>query len=134
MHGAIVGIDATRGEASMADVNLTVSGNQITSDFVMARGVGSCGPTAASGNSQLVNLVINSQTITVTGDPNHTVTLPNCTGPINEQSSSIVGTSAGITANALHVVTTDPITHAQLADVVLGNADAQIDCNNEPPP
>ena len=134
LHSATVGLDATRGEASMANVNLTVSGNQIASDFIMARGVGSCGPTAASGNSQLVNLVINSQSITVTGNPNQTVTLPNGTVTINEQSSSIVGTSAHMTVSALHVVTTDPITHAQLADVVLGNADAQIDCNTDPPP
>jgi hypothetical protein len=34
----------------------------------------------------------------------------------------------------LHVTTTDPITHQQLADVVLGEVDAQIDCSGGAPP
>jgi len=84
MHSAIVGLDATQAETSMADVSLTVSGNQITADFLMARSAASCGP-AVTGSSQLTNLVINGQTITVTGAPNQTVALPNGTAIINEQ-------------------------------------------------
>src|SRR5438045_1369827 len=37
MHSSIVGIDATRAEASMANVTLTVSSNTITPDFILAR-------------------------------------------------------------------------------------------------
>jgi hypothetical protein len=133
MRSAIVGLDATRGEASMADIALTVSGNQITSDFLLARGTASCGP-AATGNSQVVNLVINGQPITVTGNPNQTVTLSNGTVIINEQSSSVGGTTAAMSVSGLHVTTTDPVTHAQLADVVLADVDAQIDCSGGPPP
>jgi hypothetical protein len=133
MRSAIVGLDATRGEASMADIAVTVSGNQITSDFLMARGTASCGP-AASGSSQLVNLVINGQPITVTGNPNQTVTLPNGTVIINEQSSSVAGNTAAMSVSGLHVTTTDSITHQQLADIVLADVDAQIDCSGGPPP
>jgi len=131
MHSSIVGTDATRAEASTADITLTVSSNTITADFIMARGTASCGP-GVSGDSALPNLVINGQTITVTGNPNQTVTLPNGTATINEQTSSIAGTSAAITVNALHVITSDPITHAQLADVVLAQAAPQIDCQGAP--
>ena len=133
VHSAIVGIDATAAETSMGDVSLTVSSNQITADFLMARSTASCGP-AVTGSSQLTNLVINGQTITVTGAPNQTVALPNGTAIINEQISSIVGTSAELIVNALHVTTTDSITHQQLADVVLSSADAKIDCSAGSPP
>src|SRR5205807_4910305 len=133
MHSAIVGLDATRAESSTGDITLTVSNNTITADFLMARSTASCGP-AVAGSSQLTNLVINGQAITVTGAPNQTVALPNGTAIINEQISSIVGTSAELIVNALHVTTTDSITHQQLADVVLSSADAKIDCSAGSPP
>ena len=133
MHSAIVGLDATRAEASTGNVTLTVSGNQITTDFLMARSTASCGP-AVTGSSELDNLVINGQVIVVTGSPNQTVALPNGTAIINEQMPSIVGTSAELTVNALHVTTTDPVTQQRLADVVLASVDAKIDCQAGSPP
>ena len=133
MHSVIVGLDATRAEASMGDITLTVSNNTITADFLMARSAASCGP-AVTGSSQLTNLVINGQPITVTGAANQTVTLPNGTAVINEQISSIVGSSAELTVSALHVTTTDSITQQQLADVFLAIADAKIDCSGGNPP
>src|SRR2546426_4669581 len=90
MHSVIVGLDATRAEASMANITLTVSNNTITADFIMARGTAACAP-AVAGDSMLPNLVINGQLITVTGNPNQTVSLPNGTATINQQSSSIAG-------------------------------------------
>src|SRR5437868_12624700 len=39
MHSSIVGIDATRAEASMGNITLTISNNTITADFIMARAV-----------------------------------------------------------------------------------------------
>jgi len=117
----------------MSNVSLTVSGNQISADFLMARGTASCSP-AVNGTSQLQNLVVNSQPITVTGNPNQTVTLPNGTLVINKQTSSIGGSSASITVDALNVTTTDAITHQQLANVVLGTTNAQIDCSGGAPP
>jgi hypothetical protein len=133
MHSSIVGLDAARAEASMANVTLTISNNQITSDFIMARGTASCGP-AVSGDSMLTNLVINGQAITVTGTPNQTVTLPNGTVVINQQTSSIVGTSAAINVYALHVTTADPITGQPVAEAVLAAAQPQIDCQAGAPP
>jgi len=133
MHSAIVGLDATRAESSTGDITLTVSNNTITADFLMARSTASCGP-AVTGSSQLTNLVINGQAITVTGAPNQTVALPNGTAIINEQISSIVGSSAELTVNAFHVTTTDAITGQQLADVMLATVDAKIDCSGGSPP
>lgn len=133
MHSSIVGLDATRAEASMGNVGLTISGNEITADFVMARSAASCGP-AVTGSSELTNLVINGSSIVVTGAPNQTVTLPNGTVVINQQSPSIAGTSAELVVNALHVTTRDTITGALLADVLLATVDAKIDCAGGTPP
>jgi hypothetical protein len=128
LHSAAVGTGGNdRAEASMGAVGLTVSSNQITADFIMARSTASCGPTV-SGSSQLANLVINGQSITVTGSANQTVTLPNGTAVINEQISTINGTAGELTVNALHVQTHDTITGQPLADVTLSQADAKIDC------
>jgi hypothetical protein len=134
MHAAIVGIGSlTSAEASMGNVTLTVSGNQITSSFVMARSQAGCNPgPSVGGLSYVEQLVINGQTITVTGDPNQTVTLPNGSVVINEQISSIVGNSAELTVNALRVTTRDTITGQLLADVVLARADAKHGCEELP--
>src|SRR5438132_11067219 len=76
MHSAVVGSGpTTRAEGSMRAVGLTVSGNQISSDCLMARSHASSGPPAA-GRSELVNLVINGQSITVTGAANQTGRFP----------------------------------------------------------
>jgi hypothetical protein len=127
LHSVVVGLDATDAESSLAAINLTVSGNGITADFLMARSTASCGPSV-TGSLQAPNLVINGQPITVTGSPNQTVQLPNGTAIINEQTGSIVGSTGALQLTALHVITQDTITHQLLADVKLAIADAQIDC------
>jgi hypothetical protein len=127
MHSAASGITATRAEASMADIALTVSGNQITAAFLMARSRAACAP-AAAGSSEVANLVINGQSIVVTGAPNQTVALPNGTAVINEQFPNVSGTSAALNVNALHVRTNDPITGQPVADVLLGTISAEIQC------
>src|SRR2546430_12432360 len=128
MHSAGIGSGpTTRAEGSMGAVGLTVSGNQISSDFLMARSTASCGPTVG-GSSELVNLVINGQPITVTGAPNQTVALPNGSAIINEQVQTVGATSGELIVNALHVLTHDTITGQPIADVALGNTDAKIDC------
>jgi hypothetical protein len=132
LHSAAEGLAATDTESSQADVSLTISGNQITADFLVARSTARCGPAVAS-SSQVVNLVINGQPIIVTGNPNQTITLANGTVIINEQSSSVVGTTATLTLTALHVTTTDPVTGAQLADALLSTVNAQIDCSSGVP-
>ena len=128
LSSVVIGTGAdTRAHAAMGAVGLTVSGNQISSDFLMARSNASCGPSVA-GSSELVNLVINGQPITVTGAANQTVTLSNGSVVINEQVPTVGGTSGELIANALHVLTHDTITGQPIADVALGNADAKIDC------
>src|SRR3989442_8110778 len=128
MHSAVVGSSpTTRAEGSMGAVGLTVSGNQISSDFLMARSNASCGPSVA-GSSELVNLVINGQSITVTGAPNQTVALPNGSAIINEQVQTVGGTSGELTVNALHVMTQNTITGQPIADVALASAESKIDC------
>ena len=129
LHSVAVGLDVTDAEASMADVSLTVSGNGITADFLMAQSTASCGSgPAVVGSSQLPNLVINGQAITVTGSPNQSVSLPNGTAVINEQTPTVAGSTGDLRVVALHVTTTDPITGQVLADVKLAIADAMIDC------
>ncbi|TMI73846.1 MAG: hypothetical protein E6H05_08745 [Bacillati bacterium ANGP1] len=135
LHSVAVGLQATDAAASMGTVSLTVSGNGITTDFLMARSAASCGPgPAVAGSSELPNLVINGQAVTVTGAPNQTVSLPNGTATINEQTSAVAGSSGELRVVALHVTTIDAITQQVLADVMLGITDAMIDCQPGSPP
>src|SRR5204862_6319052 len=93
VHSAASRLIASHSESSMADIRLSVSGNQITADFLMARSAASCSP-AVSGSVQVNNLVINGQSITVTGAPNQTVTLANGSVGTNKQSWSVSGSTA----------------------------------------
>lgn len=128
LHSAVVGTGGTtRAESSLGAVGLTVSGNQITSDFLMARSTASCGPSVA-GSADVVNLVVNGQTITVTGAPNQTVSLPNGTVIINAQVPTIGATSGELSVTAVRVMTHDTITGQPVADVLLSTVDAKIDC------
>jgi len=127
LHSAASGITATNAEASMADITLSVSGNQITADFLIARSSAACAP-AVAGSSEITNLVINGQSIVVTGAPNQTVTLPNGTAVINQQFPNVGATSATMNVSALRVTTNDPITGQPVADVLLATIDAEIQC------
>jgi len=114
----------SRSEASAADADVTVGGNTVSAGFLMARATASCsqGQASVSGSSEIAQLVINGQAITVTGQPNQTVELPNGRVVINEQTSS----PGSITVNALHV-TVDGV-----ADVVISSAHADITCSGKP--
>ena len=116
LHATTIGYpDQVDSEASLADLALTVGGNTIGADFVMARamaiqGVGASGAVAISG------LSVNGLPIAVTGLPNQTVGIPGGQIVINEQQQS-----AGRTVvNALHVVVTG------VADVTIGSATAGV--------
>jgi len=129
LHASTIGQgDRSRSEASVANVVLTVGGNTISADFLQARATAVCQPggAAASGSSEIVNLVVNGQAVVVSGAPNQTVALPVGTIVINEQSSTVSKRSADITVNALHVVIPD------LADVVIASAHADIGCGGGP--
>ena len=127
-HAGTVGQgDRSRSEASVAEVNLSVAGNSVSADFLMARAMATCGPSM-TGSSDLANLVIDGQTITVSGQPNQTIQLPANAGRvvINEQSSTANGDSGSIDVNALHVIVTG------LAEVVISHAHADIACAGPP--
>jgi hypothetical protein len=134
-HATTIGQgDRSRSEASLASLNLAIAGHGVSADFLMARAVALCQShnSSASGSSELANVVIDGQAITVSGSPNQTIELPAGTGHviINEQTSSSNGRSSDITVNALHVVIIDPLSGDTIADVIVASAHADITCNS----
>jgi len=140
-HATTVGHgNASRSEASVADLSVTVAGTTITADFLMSRAAAQCNGSSpsVSGSSELAKLSISSvnggQPITVMGAPNQTIVLPLNAGTvvINEQSSSVSGQSGSMDVSALHVTITDPATGAPLADIIVSHAHADITCPASP--
>ncbi len=137
-HASTIGQgDRSRSEASVANLNLSVGGNSITADFLMSRAMAVCG-AAPTGSSEIANLVVNGQMITVGTQPNQTVNVPNGTIVFNEQiaSSSQNGNSnnsgnSSITVNALHVTVKNPIT-GSVTEVIIASAHADINCEGKP--
>jgi hypothetical protein len=135
--------NASRSGASVADLSLTVAGNTISADFLLAEAAALCqgSNASASGNSNLAKLVINGQTIAISGATNQRVPL-SAGGvdagyvAINEQSSSVNGQSGSMDVSALHVVANNPTMPGgpPLADVVVSHAHADIGCPASPPP
>jgi hypothetical protein len=92
-------------EASVADLKLTVAGNTVTADLLMANAEAKCsnGVPSATGSADILGLVVDGQAITVSGQPNQMIVLPGPAGSeiiINEQSPSVSGNTASITVNA----------------------------------
>jgi hypothetical protein len=132
LHATTVGQqEESRSEASVADVMLTVAGNTIAADFLMASAEATCngGGAAVTGSSEVFGLVINGQTIAVSGQPNQTISLPAGTGEviINEQNGSASGSDGTITVNALHVIANG------VADIIISSAHADIHCAGQAP-
>ena len=117
---AISGGTSSQSEASLANLVLTVAGNTIGADFLMARAnaeCGSVGPTV-SGITEIDGLVVNGQSIPVTGSPNQTVALPGGGLMIlNEQTTTVPGS---ISVNTLHV------TLPGVTDVVIASPSAVV--------
>jgi hypothetical protein len=107
--------DQVASEASVANLGLIVGGIGIFADFVMARATGLLG-AAGSGSSLVENLSVNGVPISVTGQPNQTVSIPGGLLVINEQTVS----GADTTVNALHA------TVFGVADVVIASATAGV--------
>jgi len=123
LHASTVaGGGQTQSEASVAELDLTVAGNTVSADFLMSRASARCGPGGAStsASSEIVNLVVNGQAVTVSGDANQTIALPVGMIVINEQQSS----PGGMTVRALHIVVPG------VADVVISEAHAGIHCGS----
>ena len=122
-------------EASVANLDLSLSGNAISADFLMARARAECqgGSASVSGSSQIAALTVNGQNVVVSGQPNQTVAVGPVTVVINEQQAFVDRDFGDITVNALHVTVRDPLTGALLADVVISSAHADIMCAGPPP-
>ncbi len=133
-HATTIGqADRARSEASVADVTLTAGGNTIAASLLRSSAMAVCttGGPAVSGSSEIAELVINGQTIAVSGQPNQTITLPVGKVIINEQSSSVNGNTGSITVNALHVIVPAVLGVAG-ADVVVSSAHADVTCQGVP--
>ncbi len=136
-HATVIGgAEMTSAEASVANVSFAGGGGffgvatTITADFVMAQAAVVCGDTgvALGGQVQATALIINGQSVAVTGAANQFVFLADGGYVIiNEQ---MVGFGV-ITVNALHVV--DMFAGV---NVVFGTASAGITCGSvsSPPP
>jgi hypothetical protein len=127
LHATTIGQgDRSRSEASVANLALTLGGHSVMAEFLMSRAIAVCGPggASASGDSEIVGLVVDNQSVAVSGQPNQTVILPDGTGQvvINEQSSARRG---DVTVNALHVTVNTP---AGRADAIVASAHADITC------
>jgi hypothetical protein len=130
LHATTVGQgNASRSEASVAEVSLTVAGNTISASLLQARAAAVCnnGAASVSGSSEIAALSVNGQTIIISGAPNQTVQLPVGEVIINEQSTG----PGEITVNALHVIVPG------VANVIVSSAHADIACQpapSQPPP
>ena len=128
LHASTVGQgNASRSEASVAELSLTVAGNTIAAGLLQARAAAVCsdGGATASGNSDITTLSVNGQSITISGAPNQRVPLLGGEVIINEQKSTGAG---DITVNALHVSVPG------VADVIVSSAHADITCQPAPAP
>lgn len=108
--------------ASLANV-VILPGNtaQVTASFVRARTQATC--SGVSGSSEIADLTFAGQTITVTGQPNQTLTIPGgATLIINEQTSSSDGTYQQIHVNALHLIVPG------VAEVIVSSTESDINC------
>jgi len=134
LHAAVVAHgNSSSAEASVANLTLSAAGQSIAASFLMARASATCNGSAATvkGSSEIADLIVNGQSITVTGDANQTISLPLGIGHvvINEQvtGSSASANEGDITVNALHVVVPG------IADLVVASAHADIACGGTPP-
>ncbi|TMJ07650.1 MAG: hypothetical protein E6G99_06095, partial [Bacillati bacterium ANGP1] len=128
VHASTVGQgDGTRSEASLASASLALEGNTVSATFLAARASAVCtdqGPQI-SGGSEVTDLVVNGQSIAVTGAPNQTVPLLVGSIIINEQKGSTTATTGEMTVNALHVLIPG------VADVVIASAHADVGCGQK---
>lgn len=136
LHASTIGQGkASRSEASIANVRLTVAGHTIMAGFLMAKAAAECkqGAAAVSGGSEIADLIVDGQHVTVATSPNQTIPLVGTLGVevgrvvINEQKSFVNGGRGDVEVNALHVVVDG------IADIVISHTHADIDCAGENP-
>jgi hypothetical protein len=120
----------SKAAASVADLTLNAAGQSISADVVQARAEAECASGSAfiRTESQIAQLVVNGQTIAVTGDVNQRVVLPGGgVVLINEQVASVAGKDGDITVNALHIKIPGLLPGMD-TDVIVAQAHADIHC------
>lgn len=116
LHATTIGWeDQVASEASLRNLVLSIAGNTITADFVMARANAAAGP-AAAGHSTIDGLTVNGLPVLATGLPNQRIDFRGGHVIINEQQTS----AGNATVNALHIVIPG------VADVVIASAIANL--------
>src|SRR5919204_3251231 len=126
----------SRAEASVAQFGLNASGQSVSADFLMANAEASCnsGLASVTGGAEVAHLVVNGQTIDVSGQPNQQVSLPGGgVVVINEQVASASANQGEITVNALHIVIPG-VLGLPGTDLIVAQAHADILCAPTKPP
>lgn len=114
LHATVIGLpDEASSEASLGSLGLSVAGNTISADFIMARALAVTG-AGGSGSSEIDGLSINGVRVRLTGDPNQTIPIVGGAVILNEQQTG----AGGAVVNALHVIVSG------VADVVVASATA----------
>jgi hypothetical protein len=112
LHATVIGLPGeASSEASVGSLGLSVAGNTISADFIMARARAVSG-AGGSGGSDIDGLSINGVRVPVTGAPNQTIPIVGGAVILNEQQTS----AGGAVVNALHVVVSG------VADVIIASA------------
>jgi hypothetical protein len=116
LHATTIGWDEqVVSEASLRNLALSVAGNTITADFVLARATVAAGPAAAS-HAVVAGLLVNGLPILATGEPNQRIDVPGRYLLINELQRA----PGRAIVNALHLVITG------VADVDIASATASL--------
>lgn len=128
--------DQSDAEASVENLSLNLLGLVgVQASVIQANASTACtanDDAVAVGSSLVVGLIVNGQTINVTGNKNQTVSL-NVLGlktakiVINEQIKSQSGENGSMTVNALHITLVD-LLGVTVADVIISSAHADITC------
>jgi hypothetical protein len=127
----------SRAQATVASLDVDVAGNRIGATFLESLASAVCdavGGATATGSSVIADLVVNGTGYSVGTQPNQVIVdLPAVFVIANEQTRKSGNASDGdITVNALHVtayaVNLDGSRGAQLADVIIASAHADVHC------
>jgi hypothetical protein len=129
-HATVVAMgDASRSEASLAKLNVTINGNTIGANFLMARAAAFCtdGGAATSGRSDIVQLVINGNPIDISVAPNPIVLPGGVEVFFDQEKSSVNGNHAEMDVTALEIVV-PPLGGLPATDLKIATAHADITC------
>jgi hypothetical protein len=126
-----IGPSAASAESSATVEQLNLLNQLVSAQLVVAisssRGDGATATSSAEG-STLIGLSINgSPPVDVTPPPNTTLTVPGGTVTLNEQISGGDGVhESALTVNMIHVVLSDPVTHAITTEIIVASAHSDV--------